>query len=150
MNNSMVAIFIYDANMSHIRHTQLMEGKMTAQLALFSLDVGNGTTPYFDALTAPAARAVWIPNMKVGKLKRLLSKTVLSSDDIEDLKDFKYFLINQQDDAVEKGFYERYLANQKGAVYVLKDKFWLTNIDSRIAEFEFSTGADTQSSKTDH
>ena len=81
-------------------------------------------------------RNIWIPNMTINKLKNLLSKSILTKDDVEDLKDFKYFLLTDKQSAVEKGFYKELIVNQKEKAYVLKDKFWLVNIDSKIKEFE--------------
>jgi hypothetical protein len=74
--------------------------------------------------------------MTINKLKNLLSKSILTKDDVEDLKDFKYFLLTDKQSAVEKGFYKELIVNQKEKAYVLKDKFWLVNIDSKIKEFE--------------
>jgi hypothetical protein len=84
-------------------------------------------------------RNIWIPNMTINKLKNLLSKSILTKDDVEDLKDFKYFLLTDKQSAVEKGFYKELIVNQKEKAYVLKDKFWLVNIDSKIKEFEQPT-----------
>lgn len=78
-------------------------------------------------------RNIWIPNMKVSKLEKLLSKPQKTADDIEDLKDFKYFLLTDEQSATEKGFMTSYKAD-KGYVHVLKNKFWLVNIDNAIKE----------------
>lgn len=77
-------------------------------------------------------RNIWIPNMTVRKLEKLLAKDQRTADDIEDLKDFRYFLLNDLQSAEEKGFYVRY-ASDNGGVPVLKNKFWLTNIEAAIS-----------------
>lgn len=82
---------------------------------------------------AAEKRNIWIPNMTVRKLERLLSKSERTTDDIEDLKDFRYFLLNDLQSAEEKGFYVRYVADN-GGVPVLKNKFWLTNIEAAISD----------------
>ena len=77
-------------------------------------------------------RNIWIPNMTKGKLDKLLQKDNLSKDDIEDLKDFKYFLLTDKQSGQEKGFYQKLQVSQKGDAYVLKDKFLLTNIENKL------------------
>lgn len=80
-------------------------------------------------------RAIWIPNMTRGKLDKLLNKVALSESDVEALKDFKYFLINDKQSATDKGFYDELLTSgQKEPAYVLKDKFLLANIDNKLNE----------------
>ncbi|MEC7753794.1 MAG: LPD38 domain-containing protein [Bacteroidota bacterium] len=81
-------------------------------------------------------RNIWIPNMKPSKLKRLLGKTELTENDYEDLKDFQYFLLTDETSAIEKGFKTPLLASQRGSASVFKDKFVLTNIRSKLDEYE--------------
>lgn len=81
-------------------------------------------------------RNVWIPSMTPRKLNAILAKREKTPDDIEDLKDFRYFLKSDLQSAVEKGFYDQIAANQREPVFVLKNKFWLVNIQSAIDEFE--------------
>ena len=82
-------------------------------------------------------RHVTIGNMTVGKLNRLLSKPddEITIDDAEDLKDFKYFLLTDTQSAVEKGFMDTY-QQDGGDVHVLKNKFWLVNIDYKLDEYQ--------------
>lgn len=76
-------------------------------------------------------RAIWIPNMTIRKLEKLLARTELTADDREDLLDFKQFLLTDIQSATEKGFYVPYRADG-GSVFVLKNKFWLTNIEAKL------------------
>jgi hypothetical protein len=77
-------------------------------------------------------RNIWIPNMTKSKLSKLLNKDVLTENDIEDLKDFQYFLLTDKQSATEKGFYDQLAVSQQGEAYVLKDKFLLTNIENKL------------------
>ena len=86
----------------------------------------------------PEKRNIWIPNMTVSKLDRLLAKNKLTENDYEDLVDFKYFLMNDKLSAYKNGFYHINFSTQDGTDYVLKNKFWLTNIDSAINKFNAS------------
>ncbi len=80
-------------------------------------------------------RNIWYPNMRVSRLEKLLAKISHSPEDIEDLQDFKYFLLTDKDSAEEKGFYVRYNSDHGGTL-VLKNKFWLTNIQAIITSFQ--------------
>lgn len=92
-----------------------------------------------NVMTAPsgkgAVRNIWIPNMTPEKLSRLLAKTAHSANDVEDLKDFKQFLTTDEQSAVEKGFMVPYNADG-GPIWVLKNKYWMTNIEAAIATGE--------------
>jgi len=74
------------------------------------------------------------------RLDALLAKRNRTADDIEDLKDFRYFLLSDVQSATEKGLYEGYLADG-GLVPILKNKFWLTNIEAAISEGTQAAGA---------
>jgi hypothetical protein len=78
-------------------------------------------------------RNVWIPKMTPGRLDRLLAKVDHTANDIEDLKDFRYFLLTDEQSAAEKGFTVPYLADG-GSVQILRNKFWLTNIAAVISK----------------
>lgn len=84
-------------------------------------------------------RNIWIPKMTISRLERILSKNIerLTDDDKEDLLDFKYFLLHQRNCAKEKGLLISYLQDGKPAL-VLKNKFWLTNIESLTEDFKSS------------
>lgn len=84
-------------------------------------------------------RNIWIPKMTKGRLNKLLNKAKLTEDDIEDLKDYKYFLLTDKESAADKGFYTQLLTSQKGDAYVLTDKFLLSNIEAKLAK-EFKNG----------
>ena len=79
----------------------------------------------------PAERGIYLPGMSVGKLERLLQKDKLTTNDRESLKDYKYLLLAQPEDAAEKGFMDRIQADH-GGFLVPKNKFWLTNIDAAL------------------
>jgi GGDEF domain-containing protein len=97
-----------------------------------------------DLFAPKSERAIWIPNMTRGKLDRLLNKESLTDNDIEALKDFKYFLINDKQSATDKGFYQELLTSgQTDKAYVLKDKFLLTKIDSKLEESKQDQPADS-------
>ena len=76
-------------------------------------------------------RNVFIPNMTVSKLKRLLTKPIKTKNDLDDLRDFKYFLLTDRQSAIEKGFMDSYQSDGS-PVYVLKNKFWLVDIDAAL------------------
>lgn len=93
-------------------------------------------------------RNIWIPDMKKSKLDKLLNKENLSKNDIEDLENFKYFLINDKQSAQEKGFYNiLQTSGQKETAYSLKNPFLLTNIDNKLNEAKNNT-ATTEPNKT--
>lgn len=81
-------------------------------------------------------RNIWFPKLTVSKLKRLLEKFKLTDDELEDLHDFKYFLIQHPNDAYEKGFYKKLDVDGFEPAYVLVNKFWLTNIEDKIKDFK--------------
>jgi hypothetical protein len=84
-----------------------------------------------DTTPAMETRNIWIPKMTVGRLEKLLSKERKNGNDIEDLKDYKYFLLTDTQSATEKGFMDL-LQVDGGSVPILKNKFWLTNIENAI------------------
>lgn len=84
-----------------------------------------------DPATKPAERGIYLPGMSVGKLERLIAKESPTAKDVESLKDYKYLLLAQQNDAAEKGFMTRVTADH-GGFWLPKNKFWLTNIDQAI------------------
>lgn len=81
-------------------------------------------------------RNIWIPDMRPNKLDALLATPTKTANDIEDLKDFKYFLLTDLQSAVDKGFYQEIQADQKEPAFALKNKFWLTNIDAALEDAE--------------
>lgn len=81
-------------------------------------------------------RNIWLPKLTVQKLEKLLSKSVLTENDKEDLLDYKYMLINDTQSAVEKGFMIEVLTSRNhdtfnGKSYTPKNKSWITNINHR-------------------
>ena len=84
-----------------------------------------------DPETRPAERGIYLPGMSVGKLERLLQKDSLTAQDKESLKDYKYLLLAQPNDAAEKGFMV-HVQGDKGGFLAPKNKFWLTNIDHAL------------------
>lgn len=78
-------------------------------------------------------RDIWIPNMKVSKLEKLLKKENLTEDDIEDLKDFRFFLLTDKESALDKGFYTA-VGDTSASGFILKNKYWLVNINSRLGD----------------
>jgi len=89
-------------------------------------------------------RKLWYPKLKVSTLNKLLEKPTLTTNDIEDLKDFQFYLLTDKKDAFEKGFYQKLIVGQKEDAYVLKNKFWLTNIQDKITEFEQNNNEDME------
>ena len=81
-----------------------------------------------------ANRTVFIPSLSVGKLNALIKKTTGGEREVEILKDYKWVLLYDQQTAEEKGFYVKYLSDN-GGTPVLKNKFWLTDINSQIKKF---------------
>lgn len=82
-------------------------------------------------------RNIWFPYMKVSSLNRLLLKPELTEKDYERLKDFLYYLITYPEDGLEKGFYIGVADTTASAgSYTIANKFWLTNIKTRIQEYE--------------
>ncbi len=84
-------------------------------------------------------RAVWYPNLSVNRLNKLLSKQkeVLTERDKDLLSDYKWMLIYDLQSSVEKGFMIELMTDKKsetynGKSYVMKNKFWLINIDSLL------------------
>ena len=51
--------------------------------------------------------------MTKGKLDKLLQKKNYPKNDIEDLKDFKSFLLTDKQSGEEKGFYQKLQVSQK-------------------------------------
>ncbi len=84
-----------------------------------------------DPARRPAERAIYLPGMSKGKLDRLLQKNTMTLDEIEGLKDYKYLILAQPNDAWEMGFMTRY-ASDHGDVLAPKNKFLLTNIDAKL------------------
>jgi len=80
-------------------------------------------------------RSIWIPKMTPSRLERLLAKPVLSSNDKEDLLDFKYFMLNDEQGALDKGLLVELLVSQKGRATTPKKLFWLTNIEEKTSSF---------------
>jgi hypothetical protein len=93
-----------------------------------------------DPALKPAERGIWLPSMSPGKLDRLLQKArdrPLTDTERETLKDYKYLLLAQPHDALEKGFMILLLCDQnKGENPVLpmvpKNAFWLTHIEHAL------------------
>lgn len=81
-----------------------------------------------------ANRAVFIPSLSVGDLESRLQKLIGDEADVERLKDYKWMMLFDPQTANDKGFMEPYAADG-GHVLVPRNKFWLTNIDDRIASF---------------
>jgi predicted RNA methylase len=81
-----------------------------------------------------ANRAVFIPSLSVDDLESRLRKLIGDQGDIERLKDYKWTLLFDPQTADDKGFMHEYAADG-GSVLVYRNKFWLTNIDERIAAF---------------
>lgn len=71
------------------------------------------------------------------RLAALLRKENGKEGDIERLKDYKWILLFDATSANEKGFMSRYLADG-GFVLGFKNKFWLSDIDSKIKEISES------------
>ncbi len=93
--------------------------------------VSNGADPD----TKPAERAILTSSMSPSKLAKLLQKENVTENDVESLKDYKYLILAQPNDADERGFMAHYTADH-GVVLVPKDKFILTNIEHAISKFE--------------
>jgi hypothetical protein len=73
--------------------------------------------------------------MSPSKLAKLLQKEDVTENDVESLKDYKYLILAQPNDADERGFMTHYTADH-GFVLAPKDKFILTNIEHAISKFE--------------
>jgi hypothetical protein len=93
--------------------------------------VSNGADPD----TKPAERAILTSSMSPSKLAKLLQKEDFTENDVESLKDYKYLILAQPNDADERGFMAHYTADH-GVVLAPKDKFILTNIEHAISKFE--------------
>ena len=81
--------------------------------------------------------------MTKSRLERLLSKTVLTDDDKEDLLDYNYFLRYDKVSAYEKGLMDAISVDQPKETcdignYILlpKNMFWHTNIEYRTKDFK--------------
>lgn len=74
-------------------------------------------------------RNIWIPKMSKSRLERLLSKSILSDNDKEELLDFRYFMAYFEEDAAEKGLLVELLVNQNGRAFAPKNIHWVSNID---------------------
>jgi len=81
-------------------------------------------------------RNIWIPKMTCSRLERLLSKSSLTDNNKEDLLDFKYFMLNDAQSALDKGLLVELLVSQKGRATAPKKLFWLTNIEEKTRNFE--------------
>ena len=81
-----------------------------------------------------ANRFVQTLSLSINKLNSLLKKVSGGEREVEQLKDYKWMLLFDQQTAEEKGFCVKYLSDN-GGTPVLKDKLWLTNIDSQIRRF---------------
>jgi len=74
-------------------------------------------------------RTIYYPNLSVNKCNKLLAKSILTDDEIEDLKDYKFMLIFDSQMALEKGFLNSLLEGGTS----LKNPHLLINIDYAIS-----------------
>ncbi|MDR2684864.1 MAG: hypothetical protein LBB53_05750, partial [Prevotellaceae bacterium] len=111
---------------------------ITAEIARQAQESGHWNNGVENIAPPVRKRNIYIPKMTASRLEKLLSKQVeeLTENNKEDLLDYKYFLLNQQQDAFEKGLMDSYKADQKKPVYVPKNKHWITNIDNATKGFE--------------
>lgn len=79
-------------------------------------------------------RTVYIPNLSKSKLEGLLAKPKLSKEDIEDLLDYKWLMLFDKQAAQEKGLMDIYRQSGSNDALIPRNKYWLANIDSAIAE----------------
>lgn len=92
------------------------------------------------AVGLPREWNIDITKMTKGRLDRLLGKEVLSKNDVEDLKEYKLFLLTDRQSAEEKGFYKLVNVGDNGRPsYMPTDKFRIANIDAAIAKSDTAT-----------
>lgn len=80
-------------------------------------------------------RKIDYAKMKKSILEKLLKKENIDLFDALDLEDFKYLILAEPYNAFECGLMDKLQVSQKGEAYSMKNKFWITNIDSKLKHF---------------
>jgi len=80
-------------------------------------------------------RKIDYAKMKKSILEKLLKKENIDLFDALDLEDFKYLILAEPHNAFEGGLMDKLQVSQKGEAYSMKNKFWITNIDSKLKHF---------------
>lgn len=88
------------------------------------------------ASRVPYKRNIYYPKMTKSRLERLLSKIKLTDNDKDDLLDFKYLLSNEKRNAAEKGLMYELIVDGRRKVYIPKNKYWITNIETITKDFK--------------
>jgi len=104
-------------------------------LEVFEYEYAAPEKPAEAADAMNCKRNIYIPKMTVNRLERLLKKADLTGNDKENLLDYKYFILNDKQSAVEKGFLIP-VGDSGASGYVPRNKFWIANIDYKTQGFE--------------